>query len=53
MNSSTVTIKCASEIGKDENVSTYCHIKSFNKDKHLFSKVHEYASKAYRAKPYD
>ena len=29
MNSNTVTIKCASEIVKDENVSIYCHIKSF------------------------
>ena len=29
-NSKTVTIKCVTEIGKDENVSIYCHLKSFN-----------------------
>ena len=30
MNSKTVTIKCVTEIGKDENVSIYCHLKSFD-----------------------
>ena len=28
-NSKTVTIKCVTETGEDENVSIYCHIKSF------------------------